>query len=158
MQTDTSFELDQIFVCPGLGRLPRNVRLEISSIEQCGLTLFAKPNIHIDQVCGGRFFGGFETLGISSYDVGFKKLTRRDAQSHIAGTASVRITTDNPPASPAVMSPKGVAREVLLTEGTSRNARIVLPTDNCLFQSLSLIILPCHREQLGCTGMYLIGR
>jgi len=104
------------------------------------------------------FSEAFETLGISSYDVGFKKLTRRDAQSHIAGTASVRITTDNPPASPAVMSPKGVAREVLLTEGTSKNARIVLPTDNCLFQSLSLIILPCHREQLGCTGMYLIGR
>lgn len=59
MQPDASFELNQIIICPDLGRSPRDIRLEVSSVEQCSLAIFAKPNIHIDHIFGSGLLGGF---------------------------------------------------------------------------------------------------
>lgn len=55
-----------------------------------------------------------------------------------------------------MVSPKRVTGEILLAEGTSQDARVVLPADNGLFEGFSLIILPRDGPELVCAGLNLL--
>jgi len=77
-----------------------------------------------------------------------KILTRCNAQRYFRRTSRHRITTNNSPASPAVVSPKSISGKVLLTKRTPGNARIVLPADDRLLKGLALIVLPRNRPEL----------
>lgn len=87
-----------------------------------------------------------------------KILTRCNAQRYFRRTSRHRITTNNSPASPAVVSPKRVAGKVLLAKGTPENARIILPADDCLLNSFTLIVLPRNRPKLAGTRLNLFQR
>ena len=77
------------------------------------------------------------------------KRTGRDSEPKDDRATGRRVTTDNLPTCPAVMSTEGVLAEVLLAVGTSRDICIILPRDYTLLKCLLRVALdPVQRPPL----------